>query len=47
MIELSNVDAVRMMTELIETLRGFESYQKVIRSIDEINSLSIKEVGKA
>ena len=47
MTELSNVDAVRMMTELIETLRGFESYQKVIRSIDEANSLAIKEVGKA
>ncbi len=47
MIELSNVDAVRMMTELIETLRGFESYQKVIRSIDEVNSLAIREVGKA
>ena len=47
MIELSNVDAVRMMTELIETLRGYESYQKVIRSIDEVNSMAIKEVGRA
>jgi flagellar basal-body rod protein FlgG len=47
MLELSNVDAVRMMTELIETLRGYESYQKVIRSIDEVNSMAINEVGKA
>jgi flagellar basal-body rod protein FlgG len=47
MVELSNVDAVRMMTELIETLRGYESYQKVIRSIDEVNSKAINEVGKA
>ena len=47
MIELSNVDAVRMMTELIETLRGFESYQKVISAIDEVNALAIKEVGEA
>jgi len=46
-VELSNVDAVRMMTELIETLRGYESYQKVIRSIDEVNSRAINEVGKA
>lgn len=46
MLELSNVDAVRMMTELIETLRGYESYQKVIRSIDEVNSTAIREVGK-
>ena len=45
-VELSNVDAVRMMTELIETLRGYESYQKVIRSIDEVNAKSINEVGK-
>ena len=45
MVELSNVDAVRMMTELIETLRGYESYQKVIRSIDEVNSSAINEVG--
>jgi flagellar basal-body rod protein FlgG len=46
MVELSNVDAVRMMAEIIETLRGYESYQKVIRSIDEVNSLAINEVGK-
>ena len=45
-VELSNVDAVRMMTELIETLRVYESYQKVIRSIDEVNSKAINEVGK-
>jgi flagellar basal-body rod protein FlgG len=45
-VELSNVDAVRMMTELIEVLRGYESYQKVIRSIDDVNSRVINEVGK-
>ena len=45
-IELSNVDAVKMMTEMIEVLRGYESYQKVIRSVDEINSRAINDLGK-
>jgi flagellar basal-body rod protein FlgG len=45
-LELSNVDAVRMMTELIEVLRGYEAYQKVIRSVDEVNSRAINEIGK-
>ena len=45
-VELSNVDAVKMMTEMIEVLRGYESYQKVIRSVDEANSKAINEVGK-
>ncbi|UCG07310.1 MAG: flagellar basal-body rod protein FlgF [Desulfobacterales bacterium] len=44
-VELSNVNALQMMTELIEVHRGFESYQKVIRSIDEVNSKIINEVG--
>ena len=45
-IELSNVDAVKMMTEMIEVLRGYESYQKIIRSVDEVNSRAINEIGK-
>lgn len=44
-LEMSNVEAVRAMTEMIEILRGYESYQRVIRSIDEANSKSINEVG--
>jgi flagellar basal-body rod protein FlgF len=44
-IELSNVDAVKMMTEMIEVLRGYESYQKIIRSVDEVNSKAISEIG--
>jgi flagellar basal body rod protein FlgG len=35
-----------MMTEMIEVLRGYESYQKVIRSADEATARSINEVGK-
>ena len=44
-IELSNVDGVKMMTEMIEVLRGYESYQKIIRSVDEVNSSAINEIG--
>ena len=45
-IELSNVDVVKMMTEMIEVLRGYESYQKVIRSADEATAKSINDVGQ-
>ena len=45
-LELSNVDVVRMMTEMIEVLRGYESYQKTIRSIDDMNARMINEVGR-
>ena len=45
-VEISNVDVVKMMTEMIEVLRGYESYQKVIRTADEASSRSINEVGK-
>jgi len=45
-LELSNVNAVKMMTEMIEVLRGYESYQKMIRSMDETNARAINEVGK-
>ena len=44
-IELSNVDSIRMMTEMIEVLRGYESYQKVIQSADETYSQAINQVG--
>jgi flagellar basal-body rod protein FlgG len=45
-VELSNVDAVKMMTEMIEVLRGYETYQRVIRSADETNAKAINEVGR-
>jgi len=44
-IEMSNVEVVKMMTEMIEVLRGYESYQKVIQAADESNSKAINEVG--
>ena len=44
-VEASNVDTIRMMTEMIDVLRGFESYQRVIQSINEVILTSINEVG--
>ena len=44
-VEMSNVDSVKMMTEMIEVLRGYESYQKVIQTADETYSKAINEVG--
>ena len=46
-LEMSNVDTVRMMTEMIEVLRGYESYQKMMRSIDDMNGRLIRDVGRA
>ncbi len=34
-IELSNINAIRMITEMIEVLRGYELYQKAIKTADE------------
>lgn len=45
-LEMSNVEAVRSMIELIEILRGYETFQRVMRSADETNSKSIAEVGR-
>jgi flagellar basal-body rod protein FlgF len=44
-LESSNVDAIRTMTEIIETLRVFETYQRVIRSADEATAKTVNEVG--
>jgi len=44
-IEMSNVDAVKMMTEMIEVMRGYESYQKIIQSADETYSQAINDIG--
>ncbi len=44
-IERSNVDAVKSMTEMIEVIRGYESYQKVIQFLNEANEKIISQVG--
>ncbi len=45
-IELSNVNAIRVMLEMIEVLRGYESYKKIIQSVDDVTSKAINEVGQ-
>jgi len=44
-LEGSNVNAVKVMTELIEVQRGYESYQKMIRTMGEMASRVISGVG--
>ena len=44
-IEGSNVDPVKMMTEMINVVRGYESYQKVLQSMNEVDTKT-NEVGK-
>ena len=46
-LEMPNVSTVFEMTKMIETLRSFESYQKMLRAYDETDSKLINEVGKA
>ena len=45
-VEQSNVNTVKMMTEMIETLRGYETYQKVITQLNETTLLAINSVGE-
>ena len=45
-LEMSNVEAIHSMVEMIEILRGYESYQRVIRAVDDANAKSINEVGR-
>lgn len=45
-LETANVNPVQAMTEMIETSRAFEAYQKVIQTADEATSKSINDVGK-
>lgn len=45
-LETSNVNGVRAMTEMIDVMRGYESYQKVIQFLDDVTRRSIADVGK-
>jgi flagellar basal-body rod protein FlgG len=46
-LEGSNVNAIRTMTEMIETLRVFETYQKVIKAADDATAKTVNEVGRS
>jgi flagellar basal-body rod protein FlgF len=45
-IEGSNVDSIKMMTEMIDVMRGYESYLKVIQSLNDTNSKAVNDLGK-
>ncbi|MEW6258619.1 MAG: flagellar basal-body rod protein FlgF [Thermodesulfobacteriota bacterium] len=45
-LEGSNVDPIRVMTEMIDALRGYESYQKVMLSMNDTISKTVNDVGR-
>lgn len=45
-IELSNVNAVKEMVDLIDIHRAFETYQKVIQTIDDEEKTATSRVGR-
>jgi flagellar basal-body rod protein FlgG len=45
-IENSNANPIHEMTQMIETLRQLEAYQKIIQSIDEIDDQSVNSLGR-
>lgn len=45
-LELSNVNMIREMTEMIEINRSFENYQKIIQTLSDLDRLSVSRVGR-
>lgn len=45
-VEVSNVNAVRAMTTMIEAMRSYETHAKMIQSIDDMTKKAIEEVGR-
>ena len=45
-LELSNINIVKEMLKMIDVLRIYESYQKVIKSMDETDSRATRDVGQ-
>ncbi len=45
-LETSNVNVAAEMINMIEVTRGYQSYQKVIQTIDGMNNKSVNEVGR-
>ncbi len=44
--ENSNANVIHEMTQMIETLRQLEAYQKIIQSIDEADDQSVNNLGR-
>ncbi|MBI5184005.1 MAG: flagellar basal-body rod protein FlgF [Nitrospinae bacterium] len=45
-VEMANVNPLREMVTMIDIQRGYESYQKVIQSIDGINGKAVNEIAR-
>ncbi|MBW1739625.1 MAG: flagellar hook-basal body protein [Deltaproteobacteria bacterium] len=45
-LERSNVGVVEEMTKMIETLRTYEAYQRILQTFDETSHKSVNEVGR-
>jgi len=45
-LENSNVKSVEEMTDMLATLRLFETYQKMIQSIDSMDDQSVNNIGR-
>ena len=46
MVEKPNVSPVREMTQMIVALRGYEAYQKVITSMDDLAGKAVNDLGR-
>ncbi len=45
-LEMANVDVIREMAAMIDIQRSFESYQKVIQTMADLDKLSTSRVGR-
>ncbi len=45
-LELPNVDIVEEMVSMVHCMRAFESYQKAVQVLDEVNQRAINEVSR-
>lgn len=45
-LEMSNVNAVREMTDMINIQRTFETYQKIIFTLQDMDKISTNRIGK-
>lgn len=45
-LETSNVNAMKEMVEMIEGHRSFESYQKIIQTMSDLDKISTNRIGK-
>ena len=45
-VEASNVNVIEEMVAMIESVRLFEAYQKLIQSIDEADNQSVNTIGR-